>query len=184
MIPNVINTQLLKKLPDKLIYLRNINTAMHPPVEEYVIFSPKNGKIGGIMHCHKMNVKIRPDFDGYPLGIDLIRTEKSGEGFGTALINFAKNYSKQIGSEGQICLKSVTSLSPMRIPHLFYRKQGFTTLDKKTDKLLDAFIKIKNCATYRDFPPILMYYPDKKACTKENFSGKINNFFNKIFHKD
>ncbi len=179
MIPNVINTQPLKKLPDKLIYLRNINTAMHPPVEEYVIFSPKSGKIGGIMHCHKMSFKIRPDFDGYPLGIDLIRTEKSGEGFGKALINFAKNYSKQIGSEGQICLKAVTSLSPFKIPHIFYRKQGFTTLDEENDKAMDHFIKKNKSATFKDFSSVLMYYPDTNTKTKETITKKINKFFRK-----
>lgn len=101
------------------------------------------------------------------------------KGYGTKLLNYIKNYSKQIGCKGNFWLDSSACLLPNEAPHTFYRKYGMTSDSKKTDKLLDKFIKKNKIPTYKDMPEILMYYPEHKI-EKKNIFKRI---WNKLFFK-
>ena len=189
MIPSISEkSNWVKKLPDKIIYLRGENNVMHPPIWEYVIFSPKDScSYNGMMKCHKSTLPfLDTNFDGPVLAIDYLYTTKRGGGYGKALLNFAKKLSEQTGCSGQIILKSVGRFLPMSVPHLFYRKNGFTTLDKKTDKKMDKFIKKNQRASQRDFSDMFMYFPEKKQKSLiEKFAEKQKKyllFFNNILH--
>ena len=93
------------------------------------------------------------------------------------MINFAKNYSKQVGCNGYIILKATSIKNESYSPCIFYRKENFSTLDKKIDKKLDYFIKKKLFATQKDFPSMLMFYPPKEK------TNKFREFFLKICKK-
>ena len=190
MVPQIAeNSGWVKELPEKIIYLRGVNNVLKPPQKEYVIFSPKqSGLPGGVLKCHKSSLYLRPDYNGSILAIDFIKTTNRGAGYGKSLLNFAKNLSKQIGCEGQIILKAVGKFTPMSVPHLFYRKNGFTTLDEEIDKKMDKYIKQNKRASTNEFLDMLMFYPDmeKKKSMTQKFSEKLKKYpqlFEQIFHK-
>ena len=125
---------------------------MHPPQTEFLAFSTTGDKNWGELVVHKTKMQFRNDYKGETLAIDFISTHKKNKGLGATIIDFAKNYSKQIGCNGYIVLKAVSHFSNDSAPHLFYRKHGFTSLDKNFDKKLDSFIKNKQKKGNRTFP--------------------------------
>ena len=120
-----------------------------------------------------------PDYDGNILMITKIESFEKNQGIGKGMIDFAKNYSKQNGFNGEIVLFADCSFTPKRVPHLFYRKQGFTTLSKVKDFKMDMFIKKNKDATWDDFPSMLMCYSPSLQKEKP-FSQKIKEFFARI----
>lgn len=164
------------KLPDKLIYHSKIYSHGFK-IEKFDMFSTNaNCKARGEMYCFKEEI-YRPDTDFVPsLYIDFLFSTHSGKGFGTSLLNFARNYSKQIGCNGRLHLMASSHIIPQKIPHIFYKKYGFNSVDKHTNKELDKFIKKHKTATYKDFMNTQMYYPPIKS--KEN---KFLTFFENLF---
>ena len=134
----------------------------------------------GTLVCHKSELPLRPDYENSVLAIDFLEVTTKNEGLGTKILKFAEDYSKQVGCDGYLTIKADGSFMPERIPHIFYRKYGFTTLDKYNDMKLDKFIK-KGCnATTKDFPCMLMHYPPQP---KDNmtFIQKFAKTFQKFF---
>lgn len=178
--PTILNCkQPITKPPKELIYMRRIYNVMKPPQKEYVLFDTQTGKLKGLMCCHKSKYRLREDYDGPTLCLDFIETYDREKGYGKSLINFAKNLSKQIGCNGFVCLKAVSDFTPERIPHLFYRKQGFTTLNKQIDKKMDKFIKHKRPALWQDFDSEIMYYPDTSS-QKSKFRTIVENIMKRV----
>lgn len=135
--------------------------------------------------CGKIKLSIRkgsyhlPDYDGNILMISMIESYKKNQGIGKGMINFAKNFSKQNGCNGEIVLFADCTCTPKRVPHLFYRKQGFTTLSKIKDFKMDMFIKKNKDATWDDFSSMRMFY--SPSIKKEKpLSQKIKEFFARI----
>ena len=94
------------------------------------------------------------------------------------MLDFAKKIAEKSGCNGSVVLKADESFSPQKIPHLFYRKNGFTTLDKKIDQKMDTFIKKGKTATYKDFPSLVMYYfKNSNIEHKLTFFEKFKKFF-------
>ena len=170
-----LKSNIPKSIPDKLIYLRRPNTLMHPTQQEFVMFSTKGDLNTGLMICHKTNMQLRDDYNGSSLAIDFITTKEQNKGMGRSLIEFAKKYSQRIGCNGFVHLRASCGFTPNRIPHTFYRKCGFSTLNKKDDALLDKFIKKNKNATFKDFPATLMFYPAVEY--KKTFFEKLLDFF-------
>ena len=136
---------------------------MRPPQTEFVAFTTKGKENYGELLVHKMDYFHRPDgYEGPYLAIDLIKTQTKNQGLGKEMIEFAKNYSKTIGCKGNIILKAVADFTPERLPHLFYRKQGFSTYNKKNDKQMDKLLKANIPATMHDFPVMIMFYPQEE----------------------
>lgn len=147
------------KLPEVLFYKRPIKSVMSPPQEEFVAFSTKGDKNWGEIVLHKSKLQHRKDYEGDTLAIDFISSNDRQKGLGSAMIDFAKNLSKKNGCNGYLVLRADSSIDKHHVPHIFYRKQGFTTLDNKLDRKLDSFIKDNKQATSNDFKTQLMYYP-------------------------
>ena len=162
------------KIPEVLFYKKPYKSVMHPPQTEFLAFSTTGDKNWGELVVHKTKMQFRNDYKGETLAIDFISTHKKNKGLGATIIDFAKNYSKQIGCNGYIVLKAVSHFSKDNAPHIFYRKQGFTSLDKNFDKNLDSFIKNKQKVNPDIFPEKLMFYPEEK---KLSFFEKIKNLF-------
>ena len=111
------------------------------------------------MVCHKSELPLRPNYENSVLAIDFLEVTTKNKGIGTKILKFAENYSKQIGCNGYLTIKADGSFMPKKIPHIFYRKFGFSTFDKKFDIKLDKFIAQNTYATTNDFPCLLMHYP-------------------------
>ena len=157
-----VNRQPIQKLPEYLFYLNRANYVMNPPIFNYRAISTKTGRLMGDISCHKSDIQLRPDYEGTSLAIDYLASYPMKKGVGTTMINFAKTLSKKWGCNGYILLKADNSIFPSAVPHLFYRKMGFTTLNKKTDKKIDKFIKKGVSATKKDFRTDLMFFPQPK----------------------
>ncbi len=169
----------MKTIPvSDLTYKHSVNKIMHPPQHIFDFYSEANNNKIGTLVCHKSVLPIRPNYNGSVLAIDYIQVADKNAGIGTKILNFAQEYSQQIGCKGFMTLKADTSYMPEKVPHIFYRKFGFSSFDKKTDKELDKFIRLRKFATRKDFPCLLMHYPPlPKKISKFNvlfkFLGKI-----------
>ena len=169
-----VGLKINEKLPKVLFYKRPTRSIMHPPQTEYIAFSTNGDKNWGELIIHKSSLQHREDYSGNTLAIDFIASKEKRKGLGGAMIKFAKNLSKQKGCNGFLVLKADSTIDSHRVPHIFYRKQGFTTLDKKIDNKLDMFIKNNQQATSNDFSTQLMYYPAPPK--KQGFWDKIKGF--------
>ena len=136
-----------------------VNKVMHPNQDVFEIYDMDKTKRLGTLVCHKSELPLRPDYKNSVLAIDFLEVTTKNEGLGTKILKFAQEYSKQIGCNGYLTVKADGSLLPQRIPHIFYRKFGFSTFDKKIDMKLDKFVSKNINATIKDFPCLLMHYP-------------------------
>ncbi len=116
------------------IYNHSVNSVMHLPLHIFNFYARKNEKQIGKLVCHKSEIPIRPNYDSSVLAIDFLEVTDKNIGIGTKILKFAEEYSRQIGCKGFMTLKSDTTYMPERNPHIFYRKFGFTTYDKGSDK--------------------------------------------------
>lgn len=173
-----------KKIPEILYYHKTQGTRQKNNL--YNMLSTKTGeKHGFLVTCIKNN-SIKDYYEGNHLFIGFIIASPMGNGFGEKLLNFAKQLSKKNECNGHIQLWADGSFTPNSVPHLFYRKNGFSTLDKKQDELMDKFIRWGKPATYKDFPNMKMYYPaPEKYPEVENKTPstwtRIKNFVKRIF---
>jgi len=140
-------------------YRHTVNNIMRPSQHIFDFYSDVDKRKIGTLVCHISELNIRPNYDNSVLAIDFLEVTDKNHGVGTKILKFAKEYSQQIGCKGFMTLKADSSYMPERIPHIFYRKFGFSTLDKRTDRQLDKFVKRKSNATKKDFPCLLMHYP-------------------------
>lgn len=171
------------KIPDILFYNKTSG--------QYNLFnmlSLKLNKKVGFMVLQKANTFVENYYQGKCLFLNFISSFPKEQGFGQIMLDFAKNIAKQDECNGHIILKADSSLSPNKIPHLFYRKNDFTTLDSKIDKKMDKFIKQGKIATHKDFPSTIMYYPapekySRNRSSKLTFVQKIQKIFQNIFQQ-
>ena len=176
--PPITPKYLPKKLPEYIFY-KTTQANSKFTYDVFTLGSTKTKSRLGQIVCHKTNEHLRENYNGPILILDFIYTSNFYKGYGSILLNFAKKYSKQSGCNGYISLKTDSSFTPNRIPHLFYRKHNFSSLNKKIDKKMDQFIRKNKDATYKDFRSIIMHYPPnpKPPSLKEKLSAKIQNLF-------
>lgn len=84
-------------------------------------------------------------------------------GYGTKFLNFAKRLSNENGCNGRIRLIAAPTVYDNIPPHIFYRKYGFGSDNKKLIKKIDHAIKHQKLLNEASVPWTLMYYPDKPA---------------------
>jgi len=75
-------------------------------------------------------------YDSYK--IERLYITHKREGYGTKFLKFAEKESQALGCGGRVHLLASRLFSPKNPPHLFYRKNGFTSRDTK---LMDYFDK-------------------------------------------
>ncbi len=104
------------------------------------------------------------------------------QGYGTQFLNFAKKLSQTLGYQGNMSvIAGTTPFDPLNPAHIFYRKYGFTSDNKKIIKKIDKSIKKGKQLNHYTTPAIKMYYPDT-TCHKLSFYKKIKNFLDKKFY--
>ena len=74
-----------------------------------------------------------PDY----LYIDSLKANVRKQGIGKTLVNIAKKESREAGYDGKLRLISSCVLDSKNPPHVFYRKQGFSTSSKFLNMILD-----------------------------------------------
>ena len=162
----------LRTLPEVLIY--KMPDTFYSG--EYRMINTKTGKFVGEMITS--NLKLEKKY----LGIAILNIFKKRQGYGTRFLNFAKKLSQEQGAEGRLILKATTMpQDPHNPPHIFYRKFGFTTEDKKQLKKIDRHIKKNKQLNWLETPNLIMTYPDttpKKKGLLENIKEKLYNYFN------
>ena len=134
----IVNSIKPHKIPERLIYT---NKGISK------IFSTKTGMQLGYIKTQKTQIKsddFYPNYQGaeslYIKYLEVIPFARR-QGIGTELIKFAKHLSRKNGAEGRIHCIAWNFEHPGDAPHKFYKKQGFTTTDKKTNEAIDFAIK-------------------------------------------
>lgn len=160
-----------QKLPKYLIFH---SLESRPPYHIFYAISTKTGENVGTVICIPRSIlhnckRINSVY------VDVLLPKFPNHGIGTTLLNFVQAFSKNSGCEGRFHLTSSNGFAPHRVPHIFYRKYGMTTGIKKYDKKIDKFIKKGKNATYKDFRPMHMYYPQEKD-SKKTFLQKLSSF--------
>lgn len=143
------------KLPELLFYKRKLDY-----VDCISVISTKTQKVEGIMEC--LPNKEIYSYNRKSVLISYLTTFTQGKGFGKALLNFAKTYSKEMGCEGNFHLVSSAAYTPFSAPHGFYRKFGMNSGDIVVDAKIDRMLKKKIPITYRELGNVVMYYPPVK----------------------
>lgn len=160
-------------LPEKLIYhskIRYVNTNL--VADDFFMFSTKkNDKNFAEMVCYPKKIK-RGDLGQVP-SLYIKKLCASGNGYGSAMLDFARVHSKNVGCNGNLHLISSGYFKPNRVPHIFYKKYGMNSDNAIVNKKLDKFINVGESATYHDFKDICMYYPPIKF---QKLSDKFLNF--------
>lgn len=165
-------------LPDKLIY--HTVEDYNPSIDRFIMFSTKRGD-NRIARMICFPQSIYRDGKMHVPSLYVCKLFAPGGGFGTAMLNFARVYSKMIGCGGNIHLQASGCYMPQRVPHIFYRKYGMNTSYEAINKKLNKFVEKGKSATYMDFDEIEMYYPPIKIFPhKENKILKIIKKFFKI----
>lgn len=166
------------KITDKIVYNKAQKKYFGQKVDCFVMFSTKKSDAGkyALMNCFPEYIE-RDGMKKVPsLYVQYLFSIPQNSGFGTAMLDFARIYSKQIGCGGYIHLSADNAYMPNRVPHPFYKKYGMNTGIPKIDKKIDRFIKKDKDATHNDFKMITMYYPPVKPP-----ESKFRKFLNKLF---
>lgn len=160
-----------KKIPDRFIW--QTEDSFCKDIHVFRMFTKgKKSSLVALMRCCKAGYEDPPS-----MIVTFLMSYDRGKGYGSEMLKFAEKLSRNIGCEGRLMLRASTSLLPQKIPHIFYRKYGFTTNDSKEDKRLDMFIENQKDASYKDFSDMLMYYdPNKKVVKKKTIWEKIEKF--------
>jgi len=169
-----------QKLPAKLISSISYKNDNGAKIYKFTMF-PTNNKEKGLttLRCFPVNLSVKNTNSVIPsLYISYLYSTVKDKGFGTAILNFAKVFSKKLSCGGNLYLYAATGNSPNRIPHIFYRKYGMTSNDARIDKKLDKFIKRKKDAKHTDFNSMPMYYFANRPADKKQ---KFLDFF-KVFN--
>ena len=156
-------------LLSNLTYKHSVNKLTHPHLHIFNIYAENKMQKIGTFVCHKSGIPLRPGYKGSVLAIDYLEVTETDKGAGSTILKFAHEYSQKIGCKGYMTLKADGSFTPKKIPHLFYRKFGFSSFDPKTDKKLDTFIHQNKNATSVDFPSLLMHYPPQDKTESRKF---------------
>lgn len=152
----------IQELPRTLIYNK-------PKSSLYTMITIQNPRIVGSMWAQPRKIDNKNFFE-----IILLVIDERRKGFGSEFINFAKNISYQKGCEGRIFLTSDINIFESKIPpHIFYRKQGFTSNDKKYLEKIDSFIREGKDMSHKDNKCIYMYYEPKKESFIQKFVRKF-----------
>ena len=140
----------------------------------YKMFTTKNPRVVGIMSADNSKIGQK---DYYHILFLFIKEQR--QGYGKDFIDFAKNISKEKGCDGRLFLLADKEVyGAKKPPHIFYRKQGFTTNDKKYLKYIDKFIRENKEMENKDSKPIYMYYDPNKRGLLQRIKDFLNLKFN------
>lgn len=146
-----------RQLPQYLIYKKENVPLQYPYSEQsrfitaYTLIDLKNKQEVGYMYTQTKygyeNDEIYPELRKCnSLYIDMLQINENykRQGHGSRFINLARMESKKQNCNGRVHLIAISSINPSSPSHIFYRKNGFTTVYSEFNNLIDEFAKIKN----------------------------------------
>ena len=159
------------KIPDELIYSMpfrvNSDTSATKDVTVHKMADIKTGEYIG-----EMITRIRKNVDCtyiYPkkyrcdsLEILKIYLKIRRMGYGTKFIELAKHESLKSDCGGRIFLCATRLFDREHPSHIFYRKQGFTSVCEKMNKILDDCIAKGKDLDIAHSNDLIMYLPEKE----------------------
>ena len=172
---SILLTKPIKKMPKGLIY--------NPKGSDlYRLVATKTGKFVGEMRAYPIfndkSYYANYDFNDPIFYINLLDIEQNYQknGWGTYFIDFAKKECINQNCGNRV---SLVAYNFENSPHAFYYKQGFVTLDERTNKILAEYVKNHWIPFHWD--AMEMYLPEKKIdfSTLENVKTE-NIFIHKI----
>ena len=137
----------LSKIPDVLIYSKTPN--------KKIMVNTKKGSIIGEMY-------IEPRQNFAYIAELFINPKERGKGYGNRFLDYAQDYSRENGCNGNLGVMAGAMGNESKSPHIFYRKYGFTSPDTKRIAEIDSYIK-KNQTLPDLYPHMNLYFePNKK----------------------
>lgn len=155
LLPAGTSVKVKVNIPDKLIFNKG---------DRYNMFSLSSKKLIGTM-------KAAPEYvsndDFYPgqkecyksFSIDLLDSYPPRQGTGTLFIRFAKFLSKKFNCEGRIHVFAWNVHNHKKTSAVFYRKQGFSSVETAKLIKVDEAIKKNIDVSPEDCEEICMYFP-------------------------
>lgn len=180
---SILYTTPLKNIPKGLIYKGPKNNAYH-------LVNTETGEYVGKMYAYTRDCTNSAYYSVEPNGktfhIYSFEIYDQLKGWGKYLADFAKKESYKQGCKGRT---SLVAFNSEKSPHVFWKKQGFVTKNKKTNELLDHYIKTGVSPCYMPaedmFLPIEKYlkktkHPKRESQKPTTFIGKVANFLVRI----
>lgn len=157
-----------KNIPDTFIYKSIRLDDEKQPYRHYTAFN-KNGKIIGTIdgEMHTIHPSVgSPFFPGLKSfkSFYVYYLESHQHNFGSKLLDFVQNVSRENGGGGRFHLIATSDFNPQKPAHIFYRKYGMDSLYDLTIKNIDRCIKgeIPVSKLELELEDIPMYYIPKK----------------------
>ncbi len=172
-LPSPIFQKPLKKLPSELIIPLQVEKKSWFTGKKYTEYIYKMVDTFSKQEIACMSARpmryISPFQSYYPIRkpyksfyIEYLESKFSGFGYGTALINIAKQESKRLGCDGRVNLIASRVFDPKRPPHIFYRKCGFTSNDSLMNFIMDETIFKGDKVEEFLYDNLKLYLPEKK----------------------
>ena len=173
----------LKNIPKLLIYKKDVISNQYGIVSQYRMANTQTGEYAGEMYARKVTENMFSQY--YPsltpydtFKIEYLATEDSNQGYGSAFIKIAKKESFRNGCQGRVTLDASRVFTPKKPPHIFYRKQGFTSIYTDRIKYIDKCIKEKRQLHWTMADNLPMYLPLNTQQQKKH--SYLQFFVNKI----
>jgi len=119
------------ELPKRLIY-----KMQWCGFDGYRMFDTQTRKLLGFMMVPQWQGS------GKSLYIEYLKTFERHQGVGSEFIKFAEYLSKKAGKNGHLSVLSCGLPGETTLPHIFYRKMGFSTKSKIKDFIADCCISL------------------------------------------
>lgn len=169
---SILFSKPLNSMPERII-LKSITKKTLPdddfqiPYFRYQMLETKTGKyLGEMMGTPETickNTDFYPDKTPYKsYYIEFLQTNTERSGHGKAFIELAQSESKKYGCGGKIHLIATRLYAPKNPPHLFYKKCGFISNNKKINRYFDACLKLKKKIKTKSSGNLYMYMPVEK----------------------
>lgn len=174
------------KLPQKYVIEQIENLSNLPSYYTFAAVSKETGRRAGYMICRcdekdKVSHIIKGNKVVPSLYVSELYSFDRGSGAGSALLDYARRLSQANGGEGNIHLVASGCYAPNSAPHIFYRKYGMNTGDKRLDRKIDCFIKRGKDAKRIELDNVMMYYPPAEY-PKNNIISKLIHFIGNFFN--
>ena len=190
---SILNRKPIQKIPQVLIYTTkatatDLTTGKSRIVNVHKMADTKTGHYVGEMITQarkKMDCTyIYPDKKNCN-ALEIVRLimEERRMGYGSKFIEFAKYESKQSGCDGRVFALASRLYDRLHPSHIFYRKNGFTSVDKKLNQIMDECMANGQNLDIEHADNLFMYLPIKEKPRKSSgFFKKLKNLLINLFN--
>lgn len=176
---------------ERIVYNKWIKTN-HGPMINYRMADIKQGAYVGQMYARPVTETIFSSYypalhsyDSFKIEEIRIEPNERRNGHGASFINIAKNESRRYNCNGRVHVNASRIFDRENPPHIFYRKQGFTSIFKNKIRYIDECIRKHKKMSLEMADNLEMYLPLQcahSAKQKQVSGSKLAIFIKKIMH--